>query len=548
MCLRADEIGPVPEETARVARAAFPSGTLYLQIRDALGAIYDDARFAHLFAARGRPAEAPWRLALVTVLQFAEGLSDRQAAEAVRARIDWKYALGLELTDPGFDFSVLCEFRARLVAGGAEQQLLDALLGACRARGYLQARGRQRTDSTRVLGALRVLNRLERVAETLRSAPNAVAAAAPDWLRAVAPPAWFERYGRRVEDDRLPRGAEKRQAYAETVGADGLRLFAALHAPPAPPGLWLLPAVEVLRRVWLQQYLVVDGHVRLRDPRDMPPAAEALETPYEPEARYGAKGELCWTGYKVHVTESCDAERPHLVTHVATTAAPASDVAQLAAVHEGLAAVDLLPGEHLVDAGYVRGENLVAAREDYAVDLVGPMYDDHQWQAKAKTGYDAARFRVDWEARAVTCPQGRASVRWCETQTARGPMVRVVFARADCAACPARRLCTRAATAPRSLTLQPRAEHEAIQAARQRQETPEFAATYARRAGVEGTISQGVRAFGLRRARYRGLAKAHLQHVATAAAINLRRLADWLNGVPRAATRCSSFAALASAA
>src|SRR2546425_6014139 len=128
MCLRPDEIGPVPEDTERVARAAFPAGNLYLQIRDTLGTIYDDARFVHLFAARGRPAEAPWRLALVTVLQFAEGLADRQAAEAVRARIDWKYALGLELTDPGFDFSVLCEFRARLVTGGAEQLLLDALL------------------------------------------------------------------------------------------------------------------------------------------------------------------------------------------------------------------------------------------------------------------------------------------------------------------------------------------------------------------------------------------------------------------------------------
>src|SRR5688572_21283109 len=131
MCLRPEEIGPVPEETARVARAAFPSGNLYLRIRDALGAIYDDARFARLFAARGRPAEAPWRLALVTVLQFAEGLSDRQAADAVRGRIDWKYALGLELSDPGFDFSVLSEFRRRLIEGAAEHLLLDKLLTAC---------------------------------------------------------------------------------------------------------------------------------------------------------------------------------------------------------------------------------------------------------------------------------------------------------------------------------------------------------------------------------------------------------------------------------
>lgn len=548
MCLRPEEIGPVPEETVRIARAAFPAGSLCMQMRDVLGPVYADGQFAHLFAARGQPAEAPWRLALVTVLQFAEGLSDRQAADAVRARIDWKYMLGLELTDPGFDFSVLCEFRGRLVTGRGEQLLLVALLEACGARGYLKARGRQRTDSTRVLGALRVLNRLERVAETLRSALNGVATAAPEWLRTIAPPEWFERYGRRVEDERLPRGAEKRQAYAEAVGADGVWLLAALHAPTAPPGLWLLPTVEVLRRIWLQQYEVVDGQVRLRDPRDMPPAADAVETPYEPEARYGAKRELCWTGYKVHVTESCDQEQPHLVTHVATTIAPASDVVQLAAVHDDLAVIDLLPAQHLVDAGYVRGQNLVAARDDHGVDLVGPMYENHQWQAKAKAGYDTAHFHVDWEARVVTCPQGRASVRWCETQTTRGPMVHVAFARAACAACPSRPLCTRAKTDPRSLTLQPRAEHEAIQAARRRQETPEFAAVYARRAGIEGTISQGVRTLGLRQARYHGLGKTHLQHLATAAAINLRRLADWLNNAPRSTTRCSTFAALARAA
>ena len=194
MSLQPEPAGPVPVETVRVARAAFPKGNVYMQMRDVLGAIYDDRSFRALFAVRGRPAESPWRLALVTVMQFAEGLSDRQAAEAVRARIDWKYALGLELTDPGFDFSVLSEFRARLIGGAAERHLLDALLAACKAR------GRPRTDSTHVLGALRVLSRLEQVAETLRAALNAVAAEAPDWLRTVAPPDWFERYGRRAEE------------------------------------------------------------------------------------------------------------------------------------------------------------------------------------------------------------------------------------------------------------------------------------------------------------------------------------------------------------
>ena len=142
MSLHAEPVGPVPEETARVARAAFPKGNAYMQLRDVLGVVYDDATFRPLFAARGRPAESPRRLALVTVLQFAAGLSARQAAEAVRARIDRKYALGLELTDPGFDFSVLSEFRARLVGGSAEELLLGALVAACKARGYLRARGR----------------------------------------------------------------------------------------------------------------------------------------------------------------------------------------------------------------------------------------------------------------------------------------------------------------------------------------------------------------------------------------------------------------------
>src|SRR5919201_868761 len=213
MSLHPEPIGPVPPETARIARAAFPRSTTWLRLRDELGSIYQDASFAALFPTHGQPAEAPWRLALVTVMQFAEGLSDRQAAEAVRARIDWKYALSLELTDPGFNFSILSEFRARLVAGSAEHLLLDALLAACTARGYLCSRGQQRTDSTHVLGVLRVLNRLELLAETLRAALNTVAATAPDWLRARTPPEWFERYSRRIEDYRLPKGDAARRAY-----------------------------------------------------------------------------------------------------------------------------------------------------------------------------------------------------------------------------------------------------------------------------------------------------------------------------------------------
>src|SRR5947209_2150769 len=190
---------PVPEETRRVAQAAFPKGTLCLHLADVLGPIYDDEQFAALFASRGQPGLSPARLALVLVLQFVEGLSDRQAAEAVRSRIDWKYALGLELTHPGFDFSVLSEFRGRLLEGGAESLLLDALLTQLQEIEVLKKRGRQRTDSTHVLAAVRVLNRLERVGETLSCALNCLAVVAPAWLRALAPAEWYVRYRERVE-------------------------------------------------------------------------------------------------------------------------------------------------------------------------------------------------------------------------------------------------------------------------------------------------------------------------------------------------------------
>jgi transposase len=551
MSLHPTPVGDVPEETARVARAAFPRGNPWLRLRDELGAVYEDTAFTGLFAARGQPAAAPWRLALVTVLQFAEGLSDRQAAEAVRARIDWKYVLGLALDDPGFDHSVLCEFRGRLVAGGAEALLLDRLLEVCRARKLLRAKGKQRTDSTHVLGALRVLNRLERVAETLRAALNAVAAVAPEWLRAVAPPEWYERYARRIEDDRLPKGADARRVYGEAVGTDGVRLLEAVYAPEAPPDVRALVAVEVLRQTWVQHYLVdgPSGCVRLREAKDMPPPSAALESPYEVDARFGTKGGRSWTGYKVHLTETCDDALPHLVTQVHTTIAPVHDVTELVTIQAALAQRDLLPAQHFVDAGYVRARNLVASTAR-GVELVGPIFGDRQWQAHEPGAFDVTQFRIDWDARVVTCPQGHPSRSWCEAhdRVRHRDLVKVSFSKETCLPCPVRERCTRSAQQVRTLTLHRRDEHEAVQAARLRQQTDAFAALYALRAGAEGSLSQGIRRCGLRRARYRGLAKTHLQHAATAAALNLARLATWLAGDPLATTRTSRFAALALAA
>lgn len=205
----------VPEETVRVARAAFPKGNAYLILRDELETIYADNLFASLFPKVGHPAESPGRLAIVNVLQFAEGLSDRQAADAVRSRIDWKYLLGLELTDPGFDFSVLSEFCDRILRGGKEQELLDALLERFRGRNLLKERGKQRTDSTHVQAAVRNLNRMECVGETLRCALNHLAEQAPQWLKTRAPAEWYKRYGVRFEAYRFPKTEAERSPVVE---------------------------------------------------------------------------------------------------------------------------------------------------------------------------------------------------------------------------------------------------------------------------------------------------------------------------------------------
>jgi transposase len=553
MSLRPDPIQPVPEETARVARAAFRKGNPLLSLRDELGTLFADADFADLFPRLGQPGLPPWRLALITILQFRENLPDRQAAEAVRARIDWKYLLGLELADPGFDHSVLCGFRSRLLEGGAEERLLHELLDACRARGLLKARGRQRTDATHVLAAIRTLNRLELVGETLRAALNELATVAPDWLRAAAPEAWYKRYAHRVEDGRLPRAALEREAYARAAGEDGFALLDRLDRPETPEGLRSLPKVAVLRQVWERQFVrepaeppAGGGGVRFRGKDDPPPPAPAIESPYDTEARFRTRSGVSWTGYIVHLSETCEDGTVHLITHAMTTSAAVHEARCVEVIHRALAGKGLVPGEHLVDAAYVDAELLVRDRETLGIELVGPPRPNPSWQTKVEGGHTLDRFEVDWERERVRCPQGKLSSAWSrQTDHAGTPCIAVMFRKADCAACAARPLCTRSEHQARHLKLQPRAEHEALKAARERLATKEGRRCYARRAGIEGTLSQGVRAFGLRRGRYRGLAKTHLQHVATAAAVNLDRLVTWFRATPRAATRTSRFAALA---
>jgi transposase len=537
MSLKSLPIPPVPEELARVAHAVFPHGNVFMQVRDTLGTIYTDETFADLFPTHGQPAFAPWRLALVTVFQFMENLTDRQAADAVRDRLAWKYALSLELTDTGFDHTVLSEFRSRLVEGNAEQRLLDLLLQRCREGGWLKVRGKQRTDSTHVLAKIRALNRTLCVAQTMVYVLNVLSEVAPEWVRAYVPVEWVERYGERLEHERLPQGEDERKQYANQVGADGWTLLHALDASSTADWLKTLPAVTTLRTIWEQQFEPLDQGGQWRVEPALP-AAQLINSPYELDARYGKKRTTRWVGYKVHFSQTCDEDTPQLITHVETTRAGINDERALSAIHAGLAGKELLPEQHLVDAGYVDAANLLQSQHHYGVDLLGPVRHNYWWQAD--TDYDVTHFSIDWQAQTVTCPHGRISSSWTPAQDAKGkPVIKIKFSQSDCKVCPGRTSCT--GQSRRTLTLQPQDKMQALLAARERESTDAFKESYRHRAGIEGTHSQATRTMGLRRSRYFGLHKTHLGHVAIATAINVVQLMSWLRGEPPAQTRTSPF-------
>jgi transposase len=535
----------VPADTARVAKRAFRKGSLAIRARDELGAWCQDEAFARAYGVRGAPGISPAQLAMVTVLQFTENLTDRQAADAVRGRLDWKYCLGLELDDEGFDFSVLSEFRSRLAAGGMEAALLEALLARLGEMGLVKAGMRQRTDSTHVLGRIRDLNRLELAGETVRAALEALAAAAPGWLATVIDASWQQVYGQRVDGWRLPEGKAKRAELAVRYGRDGYLLLRAAWDPAAPGWLRDLPAVQALRRIWVQQFYAEGGEkvIWREDEQGLPPARSRLVSPYDLDVRYAEKRGKGWAGYKVHISETChepgaDGGRPapNLITSTQTTPAPVTDAEMTGPVHDALAARGLAPGEHAADSGYASADLLAAARAR-GITLLAPLLAGTSPQARSG-GYTAEMFTIDWDRQQVTCPQGAISGSWAPARNKWGTeVINVKFTLGTCRPCPARAQCTTAVRAGRTLGLRPREIHEATAAARAEQASQDWQRRYAIRAGVEGTIAQATHVTGIRRARYTGLQKTRLEHNAAAAAINLIRLDAWWTGKPLDRTR-----------
>jgi transposase len=548
MSMKPHEVEPIPQETARIAWKAFPKGSPIMHLRDSLGPIYEDQQFADLFPKRGRGAQEPWRLALITIFQAMEGLTDRQAAQMVIARIDWKYALSLPLDDEGFDFSVLTDFRQRLLEHGAEERLLEAILAIARQRGWLGAGGKQRTDSTHVVAAVRNLHRLETVGETMRAVLEELAEQAPGWLVSVMDGEWLDRYVHRFELSRFPKAQSQRDALTQQVGEDVSRLLHALQESSTPASVRDLPMVAALTTVFWQHYEQQNGRICWR----AGPACKAEDgiiSPYDQEARFSCKRETRWLGYKVHLTETCDQreEAPHLITDVHTTMATTTDSTELAPILHELRKRGDGPSEQYVDQGYTSGETLVSQQEQ-GTQIIGPVASGSSWQKRTQGGIQVQDFEVNWQEQVARCPEGKSSRRWSVREDRRGkPVVAIQFAASDCAVCPLVSQCT-SSSRGRTLHLTPQPSHQLLEQRRQHQSQADFQQKYALRAGVEGTIAQGVH-MGLRQSRYRGLAKTHLGHVAVAAACNLVRIQQYeqrlRNGKPARPPRPrSSLAAL----
>jgi len=512
----------MPEELARLGRILLPAESPYRLIGDRLYATYHNADFADLYPTEGQPGLQPVDLLFVLAFQALEHLGDRAAADAVRVRLDWKYALHLPLDAPGFNFSVLSEFRDRLIAHDASARLFDRLLADLHTLGVRTRRGRQRTDSLAIHTHMRHLTRVELVVETLRLAIRAVVQADPGWARATLPPTWESAYGDRSVLERL--SAAERTCRETESGRDGQWLLDRLAAPATPVALMTLPEVVMLRTVWAQQYACCDGQVVFRDLRGGYDGAAQVQTPHDPHARWSKKGAQQWVGDKVQVSETDDADQPHLITDSALTRSVEADTTALTAIAARQAARDVLPRERFVDQGYMSGGTLrdATARGE---ELLGPVRTgDPAPQAHRADGITQDQFQVDDVARTAICPAGATAV----GQVHADGTLRFRFAAIGCRACPLRARCW-SGRGGRGVTISP--GHVAVVAARTRQETDAFKTAYrAHRGGVEGCLSALVRGHGIRVNRSIGRAKNQVRALMVGVAVNLRRSAGWLAG------------------
>jgi transposase len=506
----------IPEDTANIGQTILKSTNTYRQIGERFDALFPtETLFSALYEPTGRGAVSPLLLALVTVFQMLERLPDRVAADYVISRLDWKYALHLPLTYTGFHFTDLYHFRERLLEHGNERLVFDQFLTQLKTLGLIQARGKIRTDSTHLLAVVQRLSQLELITETLRVAVQALMAVAATWVEQTIPPTFREAYAERQSEF----GLKDHQVQQRLVqaGKDGFWFLAQVEQS-APPSVRQLPEVETLRTVLEQQF--PSGEGQPPTPK-RPTGRDIVESPHEPEARYGIKRGKGWLGYKTQVTETCDADQPHLVVDVEVTSALANDSPELPHIQTRLQERDLLPSEQYVDQGYMSGDHVVASAH-LGINLMGNLLDDTQ----GPVGFRQTDFQINEATHQALCPAEQTSRVWAErgTPPQRPPAIQIRFDGATCQACAFFGKCTTSMQG-RSLTLHP--YRAILQARRAEMQSESFREKLHVRSGIEGTLSELVRRHGFRSGRYRGQSKLRLQACFTAVAVNLKRSIRW---------------------
>jgi len=502
----------IPEDTAQLVEPLLRPNDLYRFVGNNVGDFLKQSDFADLYSRLGRGAISPVALSLITVFQFLENLPDREAAQWAVLRMDWKYALHVPLTWDGFHFSSLSTFRERLIEHEAEQLVFEKVLTWLRQAGYLKKKGKQRTDSTHVIGRVAHLSRLELVWETLRLALHEMEKASPTWYMQTIPASFDDSYRKRQHDWRINKNDVAR--YLQQVGQDGCWLLGQL-GPSTPVKVLEADAVVTMRQVWQQQFICAAGETQTRTKVK---GKEIIISAHETEARWSRKRSTEWEGYKLHVMETVEREGDvAFITDIMTTTANTGDSEVVDEIQTRLQERNLLPDELYVDQGYVSGPNL-AHSHDAGVTLMGPAPAD---VGKKPQGYRQADFTINLSKKTAICPLGNQAVEWFPITMPDGYVgAKVNFGR-QCLTCPARPLCAPGKSG-RNLEVNPYLSF--LQERRAEQQTEVFHLQMKQRAAIEGTLSACVRKNGARRARYRGLAKTRLQHLLMGAAINLKRL------------------------
>ena len=521
MSLKIQPPWPMPAETGRIGKVLLEEKNAFRLIGDRLFDTLDEMEFADLYSVEGKPGISPVILAFVSVFQFMEKLPDRQAAQSLRLRMDWKYALHMPLEYEGFDYSVLSEFRDRLIEGKADKRVFEKLVAEIRAMGLIKERGKQRTDSIAMLTKVRRLSRLELVVETLRLTVGAVVKTDREWSAGILPPSWEDKYGERFV---MQRYSEKEwKDYETNIGDDGQWLLKKLEGGGAPAGLKDLSEVQILKTVWAQQFREAQGQMVYKDLKKYDGHAQ-IQTPHDNEARYSKKRHSEWVGDKVQLTETDDEGYPHIITDIVGTESNQTDYQELPAIQERLQKRGCLPAEQYVDMGYMSGPNL-ANSEKLQIDLRGPFKTIVTPQDLLPDGITHAQFQVDIENNIVTCPEGHTA----SQPTPVGNSLKFQFPKQICAACQLRPRCC---TGKGGRTIGISTHYELVEQARLRQKTEAFKHDYHQhRSGVEGSLSALTRGNGMRVGRYIGQRKRNLQAVFTGCAANIQHVSLWLAGV-----------------